>query len=170
MLPDITIGVLGDTHALSFSEIAPEVLDGLAGVDLLVHVGDYTNKSVLDSFRALCPDGFHGVHGNTDTREVRDGLPAREVIEVNGRTIAITHPVEGGPAEEVEELVMACFSPLKPDIIIYGHSHDARFEYRRGVFLFNPGRAYRPNSSFEPPASYGILTLGRHVSGRLVFI
>lgn len=45
------------------------------------------------------------------------------------------------------------------DIIIYGHSHNAQNEVKNGTLFFNPGTARK---------SYGILTIGREVSGEIV--
>lgn len=166
----VRIGVIGDTHALSFGQVPPEIREALQQTDWVIHVGDYTNKDVLDGFKKLKEGRFRGVQGNTDTSQVRQELPKREILQINGKRIGITHPEEAGPDEGLEEMVMAGFKDDKVDVIVYGHSHDAKFEERDGLLLFNPGKAYKQSSTFEPPASYGILTIGEEIRGEIVFI
>ena len=69
------IAVLADTHASSLSELPREILTDLAGVDLIIHAGDFTGRDVLDGLRRL--GNVAAVHGNMDPGELKQ-LPGRK--------------------------------------------------------------------------------------------
>ena len=58
------LGVISDTHAKEFDELPAPVLTALAGVDLIVHAGDFTEKAVLTGLKAL--GEVKAVCGNMD--------------------------------------------------------------------------------------------------------
>ena len=129
------IGVISDTHAKALGEIPAPVLTALAGVDLIVHAGDFTERVVLEGLRTL--GNVKAVHGNMDSDELKQLLPHQELFVANGKKIGLTHG-SGGPwgiAGRVREM----FGDV--DIIIFGHSHEPSNQYIRGSLLFNPGRA-----------------------------
>jgi len=47
------IGVLSDTHTRMIEAVPAAILKALAGVDLIIHAGDFTERAVLDGLRAL---------------------------------------------------------------------------------------------------------------------
>jgi len=55
------IALISDTHNL----LRPEVLEGIAGVESIVHLGDVCRPEVLDSLRAMAPV-LGVVRGNGD--------------------------------------------------------------------------------------------------------
>jgi len=131
----LRIGVISDTHAHNLSEIPAPILKALAGVDLVIHAGDFTERAVLEGLRTL--GDMKAVHGNMDSEEIKQLLPHKELFIANGKKIGLTHG-SGGPwgiAGRVREM----FGDA--DIIIFGHSHEPSNQYIRGSLLFNPGRA-----------------------------
>lgn len=147
------IGVISDTHASSLDEIPEQILAALAGVELIVHTGDFVARAVLDGLKRL--GQVKAVHGNMDSEELKRVLPERELITVEGKKIGIIHG--WGAPDGIEDRVRGMFGEV--DIIIFGHSHQAKNEVKDGILFFNPGRARD---------SFGILTIGKEVKGEII--
>lgn len=147
------IGVLCDTHALSFSEIPFKMRDALARLDLIVHAGDIVGRDVLDGLSRL--KEVKAVRGNMDSQELQRLLPEKEIISTGGKKIGIVHG-SGGP-QGIEERVRKMFDEV--DVIIYGHSHVPQNRVIDGILFFNPGRCDR---------SFGVLTIGEETAGEIV--
>jgi putative phosphoesterase len=147
------IGVVSDTHVTSFAEVPDRILHALAGVDLIIHAGDFVARDVLDGLKQL--GEVKAVQGNMDSEELKQLLPEKEILEIKGKRIGIIHG--WGSPYGIDERVGGMFDNV--DIIVYGHSHHAQNEVKNGILFFNPGRA---NNSF------GILTIGQEVSGEII--
>ncbi len=147
------IGVLSDTHVSSFAEIPERILATLAEVDLIVHTGDFVAKGVLDGLKRL--GEVKAVRGNMDSEELKRILPEKELLEVEGQRIGVIHG--WGAPFGIEDRVGGMFEDV--DIIIFGHSHEAKNEVKNGVLFFNPGRARD---------SFGVLTIGEEVKGEII--
>jgi putative phosphoesterase len=149
------LGILSDTHVNSLDEISPKIVDALADVDLIIHVGDFVGLKVLEGLREI--KEVKAVRGNMDSFEIRNLLPDTDVFAVKGKKIGIIHG--SGPPWGIEHRVREQLGEL--DIIIYGHSHEARNEVIEGVLLFNPGQGNK---------SYGILTIDKGVAAEIISI
>ncbi|MCJ7426228.1 MAG: metallophosphatase family protein [Dehalococcoidales bacterium] len=147
------IGVLSDTHADSFAQLPDKILATLTEVDLIIHAGDFVAKDVLEGLKQL--GEIKAVRGNMDSDEIKRILPEKELLEIEGKKIGIIHG--WGSPHGIDERVGNVFSGV--DIIIYGHSHYPQNETKNGVFFFNPGQARN---------SFGILTIGAEVSGKII--
>lgn len=84
-----SIGVLSDTHAASLNDLPDKTLAALAGVDMIIHAGDFTARNVLDELRQVTD--VRAVHGNMDSDELRRLLPGKELFVLGGKRIGITH-------------------------------------------------------------------------------
>ncbi|HET7616156.1 MAG TPA: metallophosphoesterase family protein, partial [Bacillales bacterium] len=63
------IGVVSDTHMPAHGRELPEILlNGLEGVDLILHAGDWQTLEVYERFREIAP--VEGVSGNVDGPEI----------------------------------------------------------------------------------------------------
>lgn len=155
------IGVISDTH---LRKATPELCElqhtVFADVSLILHAGDLTELEVLDAFS---DKEVVAVQGNMDSHAVRNQLPAREVIEIEGFRIGITHGL-GNPFGMPRKLA-GTFDNV--DVIVYGHTHRSDNQVRDGVLFFNPG-AFSGGFPFFRGRSVGILTLGQSVSGRII--
>ena len=147
------IGVLSDTHMRSFGEISQEVIKALSNVDLIVHAGDFVTLGVLEGLRQLAE--VKAVLGNMDSAELRTLLPEKELIVIGGKKIGISHG--SGSPWGIEHRVRGLFDEV--DVIIYGHSHEARNEQMGSILFFNPGLGRR---------SLGILTVEKDVKGEII--
>ncbi|MDH5782421.1 MAG: metallophosphoesterase [Candidatus Bathyarchaeota archaeon] len=135
------IGIIADTHdRLPLVDKAVKVLNEQK-VELVLHAGDYIAPFVIPHFKPLKAK-FIGVFGNNDGE--KDGLKKkfREIgaeihenfadVTIDGLRIALVHGSE-------EELLRALINLESYDIIIHGHTHEAK-TYRKGrTLVINPG-------------------------------
>ena len=142
MLPSMSttrIVLIGDTHAYTWEEVHPRVREAVSEADIAVHAGDIVRPAVVEGFRATAKRAYV-VHGNSDPPELRKQLPDRELFEVDGVRIGLTHPAWGGPEFEPDELLPDF--PEGVDVILYGHLHATVCEVRDGVLYLNGGQPY----------------------------
>jgi hypothetical protein len=136
------IGVISDTHGL----LRKQALEALSGVEMVLHAGDVGKPEVLAELGHIAP--VLAVRGNVDHGEWANALPETQVTSVGGVWVYMLHdlgrldvdPAGGGFG-----------------VVIYGHSHRAVVETRRGVLYLNPGAA--GPRRFSLPASLGILQI-----------
>ena len=108
--------------------------------------------AVLEELRELAP--VKAVAGNMDQPEVKAVLPQQLTVEVEGRRIGIIHG--WGPPIGVERRVLSRFSGM--DVIVFGHTHKALVEERKGTLLVNPGS---PNDRrFSDRLPYAVMAIG----------
>jgi len=137
----VIVGIISDTHdRLPLLDKAVKQLNE-EKVELVLHAGDYIAPFVVPHFRPLKAD-LIGVFGNNDGD--RDLLRKRftelgseirgrfaEVI-VDGLRIAVLHGDE-------EELLRSLINAESHDVIVHGHTHEAK-NYRKGeTLVINPG-------------------------------
>lgn len=149
------IGVISDTHYTAKSPGMPKaVLEGLKGVDMIIHAGDLTSLKVLEELRKICPN-VKSVYGNMDPPEVRVALAEKEIIQADNLRLGVYHGYGG--ADSLIDVLDEFFKDDKPDIIIFGHSHTAFSRKIGGVLYFNPGSP--TDKIFAPYNSYGIIEI-----------
>ncbi len=148
--------VLGDTHVRRWSEVHPAVRAAVAEADIALHCGDSVRGAVIEGFRAAALRAV-AVHGNSDPPELRRDLPFRELLEVDGVRIGVTHPAWG--AEEFEpRALLSDFGGVEGGVgvICYGHLHEPVNEVVDGVLFLNGGQPY---PSFLVPATVAWLVI-----------
>ena len=123
-----TIGVISDTHGL----LREDALHALAGSDLIIHAGDVGKPEILERLSEIAP--VRAVYGNTDWGELREVLPATDVVDL------------GTP--EPLAYVLHIFDTLDLDlgasgfrVVIFGHTHQPLIRELEGVLYLNPGSA-----------------------------
>jgi uncharacterized protein len=120
------IGIISDTHGL----LRPEVIEALTGVELIIHAGDIGNPEVLTTLETIAP--VVAVRGNNDHGSWAERIPFTNVVEYRSCLLYVVH-----------ELAHLDLDPVASEMaaVIYGHSHRASAEMRRGVLYLNPGSA-----------------------------
>jgi len=152
---EMRVGVISDTHVRALNEMPAPVLKALAGVDLIVHAGDFTEKAVLDGLRTLAE--VKAVCGNMDSGKLKAMLPQKDLFVLNGKRIGLTHG--WGSPWGIEGRIRRMFADV--DLIIYGHSHEPSTQYVQGSLMFNPGRARD---------SFGLLTIDDEIKVGIVMV
>ena len=156
------VGVFSDSHVYELAALPRKAVNLLAGMDLMVHVGDYIGKSLLDELRSF--GNFRGVYGNMDPFNVREELPENIVLELKGFKVGVTHPSEGGSPFGLENRVGRKFEQV--DAIIFGHTHSPKNEVINGILYFNPG-----SITGKFPArhkTFGVLEIDKEMKGKIV--
>jgi len=150
----LRIGVLADTHAISFEEVPRKIVAALSTVDLIIHAGDFTTTETLNGLKQL--GEVKAVQGNMDSSEIKSTLPVKEIIEAKNKRIGIIHG--SGPPWGIEQRVREMFDQ-QVDIIVYGHSHEPQNKVIDGILFFNPGKA---------TSSFGFLTIEEDIQGEII--
>lgn len=158
------IGVISDTHISDKAQELPEkILEGFAGVDMIVHAGDLVDLDVLKKLKSVCTVVL-AVWGNMDPPEVRSQLHEKEIINVARFKIGLMHGY-GAPSRLIDVL-SAEFKDDKVDVIIFGHSHNPVNEKKGNVLFFNPGSA--TDKVFAEYNSYGILEINDKIEAKII--
>lgn len=165
--------VLSDTHIPQAAEELPhKIYDELKSADLLLHAGDITSLIFLKNLQKLAKE-MKAVYGNMDCPSLRKILPKKEVIKVNGFTVGLIHGW-GAPSGLID-LAEKEFSTgggsafgrqKKPDIIIFGHSHQPLCLNKNGILFFNPGSP--TDKVFSEVNSYGLILINDSIDAKIV--
>ena len=144
----IRIGVIADTHGLFDRAIRRH----FRGVDQILHAGDIGDQSVIEQLEQIAP--VTAVSGNVDDEE-QSGFLSEAVIKLAGRRIAIRHILyEGG---KLTKDGRAFLDRERPDICVFGHTHQPKKEWLGDMLLFNPGSA--GPKRFKLPRGIGFLII-----------
>ena len=120
------IGIISDTHGL----VRPQVIAALTGAELIIHAGDIGSPEVLKTLEAIAP--VVAVRGNNDQDPWAAKIPLTNVVEHQSYVLYVVHELDHLDLDPVA----AEFSA-----VIFGHSHRASAERRKGVLYLNPGSA-----------------------------
>lgn len=135
------VGIISDTHdRLPFLDKAVNLLNE-ERVGLILHAGDYISPFVVPHFKPLKVN-LIGVFGNNDgDRELLKKQFSELGAEIRGRfteliveglRIAMLHGDEEG-------LLRSLIRVESHDVIVHGHTHEAK-TYRKGeTLVINPG-------------------------------
>jgi putative phosphoesterase len=159
------IGVVSDTHMFSRGKKLPDALvEGLAGVDLLLHAGDFTDPAVVPLLESIAP--LEAVAGNNDGVAIVQRFGFRKIVKAGGRRIGLVHGHEG-PGRSTEWKALHAFREEAVDIVVFGHSHIPYYERIDGLLLFNPGSP--TDKRWETRYSYGLIEIGERIEASHFF-
>ncbi len=154
------IGIISDTHMPKGPRRLPDAcVERLLAADLILHAGDLMTAEALAAFESIGPP-LLAVHGNVDTAELRERLPAERIVEADGARVAMVH--DAGPARGRLERLRRRFP--KADAVVFGHSHLPLHEQDEGFQIFNPGS---PTERRRAPTR--TMGLARAEAGRVAF-
>jgi len=155
------IGVVSDTHIPTKARNLPaNLIEAFSSVELIIHAGDIINQSVLDVLAELAP--VNAVYGNIDPPELRNVLPERLDLNLQGYQIGVIH------GHNLRGHIMDKLSYIFPesDIIIFGHTHRPCNQIINGQLYFNPGSP--TDRRLQPKYSFGIIELGDRIISNIV--
>jgi len=135
------IGVISDTHNF----LDPKIAELFTGVSHILHAGDVGNAPVIAELEAVAP--VTAVYGNTDMN-----LPFKEteVVELADRKFLVHHIVNPlAPAERLKDSI----ARERPDVVVFGHTHQRFCETVGGILFVNPGYAGRPKFGVQRTAA-----------------
>jgi uncharacterized protein len=159
----VTIAVIADTHVNRLEELPHTVLETLARVDIILHLGDFTSPQLLDDLKGF--GNFYGVWGNHDRLpEMRRCLKRMEILEVGGKRLGIIHglfyPVG------LQRRLKVWFKHHQIDILLFGHNHAVTRKILNGILFFNPGTLTGKFPATH--GSFGLLTLNGTVTSQVI--
>jgi putative phosphoesterase len=134
------IGVISDTHGL----LRPEVAPALAGVEMILHLGDVGKIAILEELRKIAP--VIAIRGNIDREGLCSALPETEVALIKGRYVYMLHDLSALHLDPAAGKFAA---------VLFGHSHVPNYYRRKGVLYFNPGSC--GPRRFKLPVTVGLL-------------
>ena len=151
------IGLLSDTHlpalVRNLDEMGPQPAEFFSTVDLIMHGGDLTSPIILDWLEQFAPVVCSTGNNDpiTDSR-----MKDVQVLEVEGWRIGMIHSLEREfrPMSELKQLF-----PSPVDIMVAGHTHQERLEYRDEVVLLNSGSITFPHHKELRLGTVGLLDL-----------
>ena len=157
------IGVISDTHLSQPSAKINQINQTIfKDITLVLHAGDITHESVLETFAGR---QLIAVAGNMDRSNIKAQLPQQRIIRQNGYRIGLIHG--WGSPRHIEERILERFDNVHA--IVYGHTHKPTNHIKRGVLMFNPG-AFAGSFLFRRHPSVGILTIDNGISGKIISI
>ena len=121
----------------------------LAASDVILHGGDFVSRAVYEELAKLAP--VQGVAGNMDDAELRELLPVRRVLALEGIRIGMVH--DAGPATGRRERLVKTFPEC--DAVVYGHTHVPDSVQVGNTWILNPGSPTERRSA----ASHGMIVL-----------
>jgi putative phosphoesterase len=139
----MVIGILSDTHMPSSTrDLWPEMRRAFQAVDLILHGGDIFLSSVLDALEGIAP--VLAARGNNDSPQMGPRVQECHILEIAGWRLGLIHDLE--PEERpIPYLQRSYFQDHPVDIMVSGHTHFERLDYREGVLQVNPGSPTLPH-------------------------
>ncbi len=126
------IGVISDTHG----HLDPRVLDVFAGVDHILHAGDFCGREIILELETVAR--VTAVLGNMDDDPA---FRPTEIATIGGFKFLVHHIVTPG---EFSQAIHRRIAQEEPDAVVFGHTHQP-YARRFGRTLFlNPGSATQP--------------------------
>ena len=154
------IAVIADTHLPRGNRRLPDrCIELIAGSELVLHAGDVMTAEALAEIEAIGPP-VAAVHGNVDSADLRERLPAERIVQAGGTRIAMVH--DSGPAAGRLGRLRTRFPDA--EAVVFGHSHLPLREERGGFQIFNPGSPTERRRA--PHRSMGLARAG---DGRVEF-
>lgn len=141
------VGVISDTHG----KLDEQVLELFAGVNHIIHAGDIGDEELIWQLEKIAP--VIAVRGNIDND--RMCFPNERLAIIKGRTFFIRH--QFATVEKMNAAQQRLIEQRMPDVVVFGHSHQAYSGHWRGTLLFNPGGA--GPKRFSLPRTVGLLEL-----------
>ena len=155
------VGLLADTHMPgSIRELWPQVYDAFEGVDHILHAGDLHTLEVVDELGKLAPTRVS--RGNGDAGIIDTRIEDTWIMEWEGVRLAMIHhfPTPGKkPEATIEAKIERLFDRARPDVIVYGHTHDEAIHVHRDVLLINPGSPTLPQNQSTRMGTIGMLDI-----------
>ncbi len=149
-------GILSDTHIsranLHFTQA---VKNCFSDCDIIIHAGDLTNISILNTFQDKT---IYSVHGNMCDPLTHQQLSESLSFHIGKFSFRLTHGAQLGHDIETR------FFELYPetDCLIYGHTHRAVCNKFGNTLIINPG-SFCSTGRFGATGTYAILDIDKHL-------
>ena len=151
----LKILIASDTHGCV--DLLIEAISRNPDLDAVIFLGDgISDMEFVSEYFRLRNISWFAVRGNCDFDRIFRNMPLEKTatLDLAGHRIVYTHGDAYGVKGGMDGLY-ALAKNTKADIVLYGHTHRRKEEYKDGVYYVNPGSLY----SSEGGRSCAILTL-----------
>jgi len=163
---DKPIGIISDTHDnLPLIDRAVERLNR-TGVGMVLHAGDYISPFTVSHFKPLKAKTI-GVCGNNCAERILLKRLFKEIggdlrgffaqVSMNGLKIALLHGHD-------EELLNSIINSGAYNVVIHGHTHQAKTQRVGGTLVINPGEVCGYLTGRSTMATLDLKTLDVEIS------
>ena len=158
------IVVISDTHLPKMKKRLPIILlEQLKDTDLIIHAADWRTIDVYKERQSYAR--VEGEYGNVDGQEILGLLPFKNMVEVCGFIVGITHG--HGKGKTTEKRAISAFDDENVDCIIFGHSHIPVNRYEGEILIFNPGSP--TDKRRQKHYSFGVITISDKIAAELIY-
>ncbi|GGJ88531.1 phosphoesterase [Lentibacillus kapialis] len=157
------IVVTADTHLNKTGKMPSRLIYELQSADLIIHAGDWKTDCVYNELAQF--GEVAGVYGNLDSNDIREQMPEKQILTIQGFTIGVVHG--HGDKKTTEKRAIEAFADEQPDVIIFGHSHIPIIRYFKKQLLLNPGSP--TDKRALPYYSFAILEMTGEIHAELIF-
>lgn len=149
------VGLISDTHIPARAKAIPnKIFKIFQDVSMIIHTGDLTRLSVVEELEQMAP--VMAVHGNMDTRDVKEKLPVVNSVEIYDWKIGMTHSLNFFfRTSRFNDLV----EKRGFNVFVSGHTHRPSLKYKSGMLLINPGSPTNPIPPFLTKPSVALLKI-----------
>lgn len=142
--------LMSDSHWRSKGQIPDEVARLAHQADFILHAGDVTREAVLDAFQAMA--SYVGALGNSDEPLLAQRLNEVAVEEILGHRFVVVHG--WGSHHALVDRIWPRVKVLKPEVVVFGHSHRPEVTFREGTLFVNPGSIGDPRHTPNPTCAW----------------
>ncbi len=143
------IVVMSDSHGRI--ERIKKVIEEQPKAELFIFLGDGT-RDFHAAMRGV-PKEDWCVCGNCDFGSSDEYQLISYVKDIQ---FYCTHGHQWNVKHSLEELIQEA-KKKEVKVLLYGHTHEAYYEYRDGIHIFNPGSLGSPRGPFYP--TYGVIDI-----------
>ncbi len=137
----LKIAIISDTHdRISRITKVVEILNGIS-IDLVIHCGDYSAPFAIEPYANL-KHHMIGILGNNDAeKELISSKFRKYNKELRGDFAKLMFETVKAVAVHGhnKELLESLIESKGFDLILYGHTHHPKIEYRDKCLIINPG-------------------------------
>lgn len=147
------IGLISDTHIPWDVKTLPEEIEqAFRGVELILHAGDIYLPSVLHELSTIAP--ILASKGDDDYGESLEDERVKEshILTIEGVVVWLFHEYRYREWRSYEESGKDSWDRPEdpPDVLVYGHTHQAAMGQRGPVLKITPGSATFPCYKHKP--------------------
>lgn len=142
----------------TIASLWPQVYEGFANVDCILHAGDLHVAGVIDELEEIAPTFV--CCGNGDLDVVHAKLRSSWIGELAGTKVGLIHKFptpRRANAVKLQKKLTQAFVDADPQVVIYGHTHLAEVHTVAGKTYINPGSPTLPNNQSTRHGTVGFL-------------
>ena len=155
------IGLIADTHVPgTIKTLWPQIVEAFSDVDHILHAGDLWTIGLIDELSAIAPTNV--ARGNGDIELIDDRLQDTWTLDFEGVNIGMVHEFPTPRRRDADFILRRrdkLFPELKPDVVIYGHTHFDEIHQVDDLLCVNPGSPTLPRNQTMQLGTLGFLDI-----------